>query len=99
MVCEHLASLEAVLIEAGIPVVFRGQAWSQNCREWVYFQCVLDRVELRKQFAFPSCVQDHEHVGTHDGREAGFVCTVCDDAIMGIHPAFPGSAEAYPASK
>ena len=27
----------------------------------------------------------HEHLGTHDGQEAGFVCSKCHDGIMGIH--------------
>ena len=86
MVCNHLAPLEETLLAAGMPVTFRGQAWSQNCREWVYFDCVLDRAALRQRMPLPACVQDHEHLGTHDGQEAGFVCAACHDAIMGVHP-------------
>src|SRR4051794_13129334 len=36
MVCEHLAELEHALIAAHIPITFRGQLWTSNCREWVY---------------------------------------------------------------
>lgn len=86
MVCEHLAELERELISAKTPVTFRGQAWSRNCREWVYFDCVLDRAALRARLSFPACVEDHEHLGTHDGQEAGFVCTACYDGVMGRHP-------------
>lgn len=86
MVCSHLAPLEEALLAAGMRVTFRGQAWSQNCREWVYFDCVLDRAAIRKRLPLPSCVQDREHLGTHDGQEAGFVCTTCHDGIMGVHP-------------
>lgn len=89
MVCEHLRPLEEALTQAGIREVYRGQAWSQNCREWVYFACVLDLRSLRQRFALPSCVVDHEHRGTHDGREAGFVCELCHDGIMGHHPSDP----------
>jgi len=90
MACEHLAALEAALLRAGVPESFRGQAWSQNCREWVYFACVLDRAALRVRFRLPPCVEDHEHRGTHDGSEAGFVCTLCHDGVMGLHPSDGG---------
>ena len=86
MVCEHLAALEKELVAAGVRETFRGQAWSHNCREWVYFDCVLDRSSIRARTDFAECVQDHEHLGTHDGQEAGFVCTACNDGIMGAHP-------------
>ena len=87
MVCEHLAGLERELIAAGIPVTFRGRAWAENCREWVYFDCRLDLAALRARLALPECVREHEHLGTHDGHEAGFVCAACRDGVMGVHPA------------
>ena len=59
---------------------------SENCREWVYFDCVLDLAALRKRFSFADCVHDHEHIGTHDGCEQGFYCSECHDGIMGKHP-------------
>ena len=86
MVCEHLSALEHDLLERGIEVTYRGQAWSDNCREWVYFSCRLDLTALRARFAFPPSVEDHIHRGTHDGAEAGFVCTICHDGVMGGHP-------------
>lgn len=86
MVCEHLAPVEAELRARGVRGTFRGQAWSENCREWVYFDCVLDRAGLRRRFALAPCVVDHEHRGTHDGQEAGFVCTQHHDGIMGRLP-------------
>lgn len=93
MVCEHLQPLEQALMEAGIEETFRGAAWSRNCREWVYFRCVLDRRSLRERLALPAYVVDHEHLGTHDGQEAGFVCQLCHDAIMGSHPRYPVGCE------
>ena len=36
MTCEHLIELERAIIAAGIRETSRGQAWSRNCREWVY---------------------------------------------------------------
>lgn len=90
MLCEHLRPLEEALIQAGIEETFRGKAWSRNCREWVYFRCVLNRDSLRKRFDLPPFVADHEHLGTHDGQEAGFICEICQEGIMGIHPHFHG---------
>lgn len=95
MVCEHLAALERALTESGIAETFRGQAWGDNCREWVYFTCVLDLPAMRARFAFSPCVEDHAHRGTHDGSEAGFVCTACHDAIMGRHPSDAGHVPTF----
>lgn len=86
MLCEHLAPLEQQILKARIEETFRGQAWSSNCQEWVYFACYLDREAIRGRMQLAECVKDHEHRGTHDGMEAGFVCTQCHDAIMGVHP-------------
>lgn len=84
MVCEHLSELEQEISKAGIEETYRGQPWSKNCREWVYFRCVLNKTMLLERFRLPSFVRDHEHRGTHDGQESGFVCSLCNDAIMGL---------------
>jgi len=86
MTCEHLRQLEAEIIAAGLQETFRGRPWSENCREWVFFNCYFDRDSIRSRIQFADCVQDHEHCGTHDGSEAGFVCSECHDAIIGLHP-------------
>ena len=86
MLCEHLAPLEAELKSRGLRETYRGQPWTDNCREWVYFDAVLDLAALRRQVALAPCVADHEHRGTHDGSEAGFECQEHHDAIMGAHP-------------
>ncbi len=88
MTCEHLQALEQALIASGIQESFRGQAWGNNCREWVYFDCCLDRPALRGRFKLEAFVTDHEHLGTHDGQEAGFVCAMHKDGIMGVHPKY-----------
>jgi hypothetical protein len=90
MVCEHLSALEQALIDRGITVTFRGEAWSMNCREWAYFDCFLDLAGIRQHLSFPEFVQDHSHRGTHDGQELGLVCTFCKDAIMGLSEPVPG---------
>lgn len=83
MVCIHLQQLEQEIINAGIKETYRGQAWSDNCREWVYFDCYLDRESIKKRLSFSECVSEHQHRGTHDGQESGFVCNQCKDAVMG----------------
>lgn len=84
MVCEHLKELEDELVSAGVRETSRGQVWSENCREWVYFDCCLELPSLRERFGFESCVVDHELLGCHEGEELGLVCSVCHDAIMGL---------------
>jgi hypothetical protein len=84
MVCEHLQPLEAALLDRGIPATFRGQAWSNNCREWVYFDCWIDADAVRARFLLPDFVTKHEHRGTHDGQESGLVCSQCHDAVVGL---------------
>jgi len=85
ILCEHLQSLEADLLSAGIKEIFRGQAWSANCREWVYFDCVLNTQTLRRRYYLPDFVIHSQNDDRKSGLEAGLVCTVCKDAIMGIH--------------
>jgi hypothetical protein len=90
MTCEHLRALEQAILESGIRETSRGQAWSENCREWVYFHCFIATAAVRERFPLEGCVRDHEHRGTHDGSERGFICEQCHDGLMGwIEPA-PG---------
>jgi hypothetical protein len=97
MVCHHLRHLEEAIIASGIGETFRGQAWTTNCREWVYFDCYLDVEKIREQFALPPCVVSHVNHDPKSGRESGLLCEECRDAIMGLHasdavgkPRFPG---------
>ncbi len=88
MVCAHLRELEQALQAMGLTETYRGRAWSKNCREWVYFDCFIDRQATRELFEFEACVRDHTHFGIKNGQEAGFVCYQCFDAIMGHHRKF-----------
>jgi hypothetical protein len=85
MLCRHLAELERQLIDAGIPLTFRGQAWTDNCREWVYFACWLDRPALRQRLHLEEFVVDHDNDDVRSGRESGLVCSRCHDGIVGAH--------------
>ncbi len=85
MTCEHLRQLEDAMIAAGIRETYRGQPWTNNCREWVYFDCFIDTDAVRQSFTFTSCVSEHAHRGTHDGQERGFECSECHDGIMGVY--------------
>jgi hypothetical protein len=91
MVCEHLRPLEEAIQSLGIYETFRGQAWSSNCREWVYFDCFIDTAAVRGAIPLADCVLDHIHRGTHDGQERGFVCSICHDGVMGTYEAKLGS--------
>jgi hypothetical protein len=84
MICTHLRPLEQALQAAHIKETSRGTPWSQNCREWVYFDIRLDVEALRKRFGLPSCVVVHENTDERSGLEKGFVCEECHDAVMGL---------------
>nr|WP_298146824.1 hypothetical protein [uncultured Pseudomonas sp.] len=98
MVCPHLAEVERALLLSGAKVTFRGQAWSENCREWLYVDAYLDLAAIRQRYRLDSVVEDHRHRGTHDGQEQGLVCSACHDALIGLiepqagKPVFPGAA-------
>lgn len=83
--CEHLREFEAELIARGIPETFRGQAWSDNCREWVYFRCYIDLAAVRARVGFAPCVVDHENSDARSGLERGFACMEHNDAVMGMY--------------
>lgn len=83
MVCSHLAALERALLDSRAQETERGQLWSKNCREWVYFNVVLDVAALQKRFAFDPCVTVHENLDPRSGTERGFYCSSCHDGVMG----------------
>jgi len=92
MTCEHLRPLEQAILAQGIRETFRGQPWSLNCREWVYFDCFIEAESVQRRFVLAECVQEHVHRGTHDGQERGFVCSQCHDGVIGNYDLTPGAA-------
>jgi len=84
MVCEHLAALEKALLDSGAKVTCRGQVWTMNCREWVYFDVILDTDAIQERFQLPPCVQVHENKDPKSGLERGLECSLCHDAVMGL---------------
>ena len=86
--CEHLRELDNELKARGINETYRGQPWSDNCREWVYYDCVLNIEKISARYNFPPTVESHRNDDNKSGMELGFVCTRCHDGIMGVHPQF-----------
>ena len=84
MVCQHLAPLENELIRSNVKETYRGQAWTKNCREWVYFDVVLETATLATRLNLSPCVKVHENLDARSGLERGFVCENCKDGIMGL---------------
>jgi hypothetical protein len=93
--CEHLLPLENELKSLGIRETYRGQPWSDNCREWVYFDCVLDVDSLRARFQLPAFVEAYQNDDERSGLEAGLVCAQCHDAIVGVHPRIGASKQVF----
>ncbi len=84
--CEHLTNLDNELKAKGIRETFRGQAWGENCREWVYYDCVLSLEKIKRRYDFSDFVMVHINDDNKSGMEAGFYCDKCKDAVMGLHP-------------
>ncbi len=85
MVCEHLRKVEVAVVASGATETFRGQAWTDNCREWVYFDRVLDLAGLRSRLDLDPCVVDHENTDPKSGTERRLVCTQHHDGIIGLY--------------
>jgi hypothetical protein len=86
--CEHLKPLEKELAERNIKETYRGQPWSKNCREWVYYDCYFNFEQLRNRFKFPDFIIHHYNDDTKSGLEEGLVCELCHDAIVGLNGKF-----------
>lgn len=91
-VCEHLYNLDKYIQSKGIKETFRGKAWSDNSRIYVYYDVVLDCETLRQKLKIDECVIIDEYLGTHGGSEKGFHCTIHKDGIMGLHPCYAKNA-------
>jgi hypothetical protein len=48
----------------------------------------MDLEKLRARYNFPSFIETHINDDGKSGMEAGFVCELCKDAVIGVHPYF-----------
>jgi hypothetical protein len=87
--CIHLKPLEDYLKAENIHEVYRGQVWSKNCREWIYYDAVLNPQKLKEKFHFDDNIHIHDYEDIKVGSELGLFCTLCNDAVMGAHPNSP----------
>lgn len=83
--CEHLLPIEKTIREKGVKELFRGEVWSKNCREWIYFDCYLDCEKLQARFSLPDFIQHHTNDDPRSGTEEGLACSKCHDALIGYH--------------
>jgi hypothetical protein len=92
--CEHLEALDNELKEKGFKETFRGRAWGNDTREWVYYDCVLVLEDIKRRYKFPPFVTIHVNDDVKSGMESGFYCEQCTDGVMGHHPHF-GKGKIY----
>lgn len=69
--CEHLQKAEDYLLSQGFIITWRGQPWSDNCREWVYFDSILATEELKTKLPPDACIETHEYYDMKAGPEPG----------------------------
>lgn len=89
--CEHLIGLENEIKGLGFVETYRGQTWTKNCREWVYFDCYFDIEKIRKRLNLPDFITHHINNDNKSGTEEGFYCELCKDGIMGFNRNFKTS--------
>jgi hypothetical protein len=87
--CTHLQVLENYIKEKKVAETFRGKAWSNNCNEWVYFDCILDTEKLKEKLNLDKCIKTHDYIDIKVANELGLVCETCKDGIMGQNPKSP----------
>ena len=88
--CEHLIELENDLKLIDIKETSRGEAWSANCREWVYYDCYLKTENIITRLKLPDFVVATSNDDPRSGLEEGLYCEKCEDAIMGYHRILDG---------
>jgi hypothetical protein len=57
--CDHLLKLDLELKNSRIKETSRGEAWTKNTREWVYYDCVESR-KIAETFCI-SRLRNHSH--------------------------------------
>ena len=82
--CKHLIELDNYIKRKGIKELFRGKAWSDNCNEWAYYDCIIDIEKIKHKIIFDNCVTIHEYYDIKTANELGFFCNNCKDGIMGF---------------
>ncbi len=83
--CIHLQKAEDYIKASGLRESWPGQAWSLNCREWIYFNCSFSPAKLIEKPGPEDCVTIHDYYDIKVGAELGLFCESCKDGIMSIH--------------
>jgi hypothetical protein len=81
----HLEILEVELLRLGIKKTYEGQAWSNNCNVWKYYDCFIDAEKVKQRLNLPAFVVVHSNDDPRSGLEYGLVCEKCKDGIIGVH--------------
>jgi hypothetical protein len=85
--CPHLQAVERELRSSGVRIELETKDWNDREAGFrVYFRARIDPVATRAQFQLPEFVEYYEWDGRVGGQEAGFCCTRCDSAVLGVHP-------------
>jgi hypothetical protein len=86
-VCVHLQAVEQALQGAGFRETYRGQPWTDQCRNWVYFDRIVPVEELlERQLYDPEIVTVHRNLDQRSGTEMGLYCSEHHDGLMGPLP-------------
>ena len=84
--CTHLQPVQQYLSSLHIKITYRGQPWGNNCRDWIYYDCIVSAKRLIERLKLDTCVEVHDYQDIKVGSEMGLYCRQCQDAILGPHP-------------
>ena len=86
--CEHLIEIDNYIKAKGVKEIFRGKAWSENCNEWAYYDCIINIEKIKEKIIINNCIEIHEYHDIKVSNELGFFCNKCKDGVMGFHPIY-----------
>jgi hypothetical protein len=84
--CIHLIDLDNYIKDKGIKEIFRGKAWSKNCNEWVYYDCIIDIEKIKGEIIMDNCITIHEYNDIKIANELGFFVMIVKMALWDLVP-------------
>jgi hypothetical protein len=90
-ICEHLRPLADALAAAGIALGPSISPYVEDGSLWFMCGATFDEPALRARLSLPEFVRYAEYDGRAAGSDSTFMCTRCDQVILGPHPQYASS--------
>ncbi len=80
---KELQTIAKHLQAQNIPITSYGKTWSKATAAWIYFDTVLDLVQLRTDFDLGEHITVHQNLDPKSGTESGFIDEKTGEGLMG----------------